>query len=89
MESLQQNEYELITLQWYGRFLQTFYWNLNKNEKNKDLTMTLYNMCMDWLSTLKNGYTVIRVCEQFDDHTYNCTRQQQVGANTVKLDSYS
>ena len=87
METLPQNKYKQMILKYYKKFLQDFYWNLNKNEKNRDLTMILYNMCIDWLSTLKNGYTI--KCKQIELCTFKFTLQQQVGAGTINLDSWA
>ena len=78
MEILQQNDYELIILNNYGKFLQTFYWNFKENEKNRNLTVLLYNMCMDWLITLKNGYLIYT--EQYHPFSFKYKHLQQVRA---------
>ena len=70
MENLQQNDYELIILDNYGKFLQTFYRNLKENKENPNLTIMLYNMCMDWLIALKNKYLI--QADQYYSFDFKC-----------------
>ena len=70
MENLQQNDYELKVLKNYGKFLHF--------ENNLNLTLRLYNICTDWLITLKNGYLI--KTEHYFSFAFKYNNLQQVKA---------